>query len=129
VWSVAFSRDLTSLVQAVLPDPQPSCRFAVYREKRSCPVSPLAASAIGRVLRPGPVVVDTRGVAVPLDSKLPQMMIQMLVHQDRPLLRRQSPKEAVRVRRAALGPGGYKPVDHTVQTCAFLCQVPIILDH
>jgi hypothetical protein len=64
-----------------------------------------------------------------LNPKLPQMMIQMLVHQDRPLLRRQRPEEAVRMCGTALGPGGYKPVDQTVQTRAFLCQVPLILNN
>ena len=46
-----------------------------------------------------------------LRAKLPQMMTQMLVHQCRPLVRRQPPEEAMGMRGVAPRTGGRKPID------------------
>jgi hypothetical protein len=57
------------------------------------------------------------------------MMIQMLVHQRRPLLWRQSPKEAMRMRRAARRPRRGKPVNLCVQPFPLHFQVAIVAHH
>ena len=53
-----------------------------------------------------------------LHPELPQVMVQVLVHQHRPLVRRQGPEERVRVRRAAGGAGGADAIDHREQSRA-----------
>jgi hypothetical protein len=55
-----------------------------------------------------------------LNTKLPQMMIQMLVHQSCPLLRRELSEEGVRILGTAPRPGLGKPVDQCGQLRAFL---------
>src|SRR5438445_2277684 len=126
-----------SLPSAGAAGPTPQCSALSSPVGRRNPANPGSASLARRRIGPARRSAQDKlhkdiswFPPIPsLDPKLPQMMIQMLVHQDRPLLRRQWPEEAVRMCGATVGPGGYKPVDQTVQTRAFLCQVPLILDN
>src|SRR5215471_9174831 len=62
-----------------------------------------------------------------LHAKLSQMMIEVLVHQLRPLVRRHLPKERVWICRAALRPRRGKPLHQRGQPKALFAQVPVIL--
>src|SRR5215469_3869794 len=61
-----------------------------------------------------------------LHPELPQMMIQMLVHQSVPLLRRERSKEGVRMLGAALRPALGETVNQCAQALAFLREVSFI---
>src|ERR1700733_10634930 len=59
-------------------------------------------------------------------SKLPQMMIKMFIHQDRPLLRRQRSKERMRILRTAPAPPSASPVAPTDVRIAVTTPAPVL---
>ena len=63
------------------------------------------------------------------DAELPQMMVDVFVHQDGPLVGREPAEEAVRVRGASGRPGGCKPVDRGAQALTFFGQVAFVYNH
>jgi hypothetical protein len=64
-----------------------------------------------------------------LNLKLPQMMVQMFIHQNRPLIWCEPSEEAVRMRGAFCWPVRGEPVDQLAQALPFGFQVALILDH
>jgi hypothetical protein len=56
-------------------------------------------------------------------------MIQMFIHQHRPLLRSQPPKETMRMRSTPRRPRRNKPIDQFAQPSPFFLQIPLILNH
>src|SRR6185437_9170262 len=60
------------------------------------------------------------------DSKLPQVVIKMLVHQYRPLLRSQRSEETVWMRGTASRPRCDEPVDQVEQPRALRVQIPFV---
>jgi hypothetical protein len=53
-------------------------------------------------------------------------MIEMLVHQDGPLVRRERAEEAVWVTGAAIRSGGHEPADQSEQSLSFYFQISLI---
>ena len=62
-------------------------------------------------------------------TKLPEVMVQMLIHQCGPLRRRQRPEEAMRVRGAAIGTGRSKAINQCAQAFLFRCKIAFIRHH
>jgi hypothetical protein len=61
-----------------------------------------------------------------LDPELSQMVVEVFVHENRPLLRLHWAKEAVRVRRAAAWPTRREPIDEVGQSRALCDKIPLV---
>jgi len=59
-----------------------------------------------------------------LDPELPQVVVQMLIHQRRPFHRSEWPKKEVRMRRASPGPAPYKAVYRFTESLPLHHEVP-----
>ena len=64
-----------------------------------------------------------------LNPKLPQMVIQMLIHQRRPFHRSQRPEKEVRMLRAYPRPTRCKAVNEFAQPLPLRHEVPLIAHH
>src|SRR5579864_3903475 len=63
------------------------------------------------------------------DSELAQMMVEVLVHQDRPLLRGELAEEGVGMHRANGGATGGKAVDYPGKAVLLFGQVAVVVNH
>ena len=64
-----------------------------------------------------------------LRSELAEMMIEMLVHQDRPLCRRERSEESVRMSGAGCGAACDEAIDRLIQARPFDLKVSLILHY
>jgi hypothetical protein len=64
-----------------------------------------------------------------LGSELAQMMIQMLVHQDRPFVRGKRAEKCVRMRGATRSPSSGEAIDQPAQALPLGFKVPILSDY
>jgi len=68
-----------------------------------------------------------RAVRLPaLNPKLPQMMVEVLVHQRRPFDRSERPEKEVRMLGADGGPAGHKTIDRFAQALPFHGEIAFI---
>ncbi len=63
-----------------------------------------------------------------LRAELPEMMIQMLVHQDRPFVRSKRPEKCVRMRGASRSPRRGEAIDQAAQALSIRFKVSLIAD-
>src|SRR5580704_2754769 len=65
---------------------------------------------------------------VTLCAELPQMMVEMLIHQDRPFVRSEGTKERVRMCRAAGWSRSGETIDQPAEPFALGFEIPVIFD-
>jgi hypothetical protein len=117
--------DSRNIGEAQLPD-QSAARVDVVRRQRPPAGDAHANPGIASSRSPGAVcVLILSRVRLTIhycggsDAELPQMMVDVFVHQDGPLVGREPAEEAVRVRGASGRPGGCKPVERGTQALTF----------
>ena len=81
------------------------------------------------VVERGFVGRDEAAASIESHSELPQMMIQMFVHQDRPFVWFHRPKEGMRMVGAACGASSDKLVNQSVEPDLLSTKIPIVLHH
>ena len=81
------------------------------------------------VVERGFVGRDEAAASIESHSELPQMMIQMFVHQDRPFVWFHRPKEGMRMVGAACGASSDKLVNQSVEPDLLSTKIPIVRHH
>src|SRR5580704_8491170 len=122
---------LTGKIHAVAASADPltnSRRLLILRPPVTQPLNHAGLTSGNRRHNSGSGANEQSQARVTLRSELPQMMVDMLIHQDRPFVRGEGTKERVRMCRAAGWSSGGETINQLAEPIALGLEIPVIFD-